>query len=271
MDVIADPHTLRVCDRMLDGGLETTGLLGSRFYSDIGQELENDMFKFGIRAPFIRKSHEDPGQTYNPTRVEMIVQKALLLALRAVFEPTFLDCSHAYRPERSPHSALKTLKKGLAPATYVIESSNNLGTPSHEVLLALVARKVHCVQTNALLSDLLEKGAVDFGEFSRKKLAPRHVEGGTASLAALLCNIYLHELDVFMQQAMEQKVATTTAPTEKASLSKLAAETDMDTMCLGVQGAFYVRFAGKICVSSILLIFTFYVSLLLCQLCRKRF
>ena len=40
---------------------------------------------------------------------EKIVQKGLQVILEAIYEPTFLDCSHGFRPERSTHSALKPL------------------------------------------------------------------------------------------------------------------------------------------------------------------
>ena len=40
---------------------------------------------------------------------EKIVQKGLQVILEAIYEPTFPDCSHGFRPERSTHSALKPL------------------------------------------------------------------------------------------------------------------------------------------------------------------
>jgi retron-type reverse transcriptase len=44
---------------------------------------------------------------------DRLVQKAVAWVLSAVFEQDFLDCSHGFRPNRSPHTALHRLRQGM--------------------------------------------------------------------------------------------------------------------------------------------------------------
>jgi RNA-directed DNA polymerase len=52
------------------------------------------------------------------------VQKAVAWALSAIFDQDFLDCSHGFRPNRSPHTALSRLRAGMwqHQVRYVVES-----------------------------------------------------------------------------------------------------------------------------------------------------
>ena len=44
---------------------------------------------------------------------DRVVQKAVAWVLSAVFEQDFLDSSHGFRPNRSPHTALHRLRDGM--------------------------------------------------------------------------------------------------------------------------------------------------------------
>jgi RNA-directed DNA polymerase len=52
-----------------------------------------------------------------------MVQKAVAWVLSAVFEQDFLDCTHGFRPNRSPHTARHRLREGMMQnwARYVVE------------------------------------------------------------------------------------------------------------------------------------------------------
>jgi RNA-directed DNA polymerase len=54
---------------------------------------------------------------------DRVVQKAVAWVLSAVFEQDFLDSSHGFRPNRSPHTALHRLRDGMMEhwAKYVVE------------------------------------------------------------------------------------------------------------------------------------------------------
>lgn len=54
--------------------------------------------------------------TIAPPR-DKIVQEAIRMILNAIFEPTFLDCSHGFRPNRSCHTALEEVRRNFKPAT----------------------------------------------------------------------------------------------------------------------------------------------------------
>jgi RNA-directed DNA polymerase len=57
-----------------------------------------------------------------------------------VFEQDFLECSHGFRPQRSPHTALHRLREGmrLHGARYVVEAdlASYLVPSTHSTLVA---------------------------------------------------------------------------------------------------------------------------------------
>jgi RNA-directed DNA polymerase len=55
---------------------------------------------------------------------DRVVQKAVAWVLSAVFDQDFLECSHGFRPKRSPHTALHRLREGmrLYGVRYVVEA-----------------------------------------------------------------------------------------------------------------------------------------------------
>jgi len=58
---------------------------------------------------FIRKSNGKMRPLGISSTQDKIVQQAIILIFNPLFEPTFLDSSHGFRPKRGCHSALKTI------------------------------------------------------------------------------------------------------------------------------------------------------------------
>ena len=46
-----------------------------------------------------------------PSFQDKLLQTVIKLILEAIYEPTFSEASHGFRPQRSCHTALETVKK----------------------------------------------------------------------------------------------------------------------------------------------------------------
>jgi RNA-directed DNA polymerase len=106
-----------------------------RSYEDYAANLNQNLKELHARlksgryqAPVIRRVYIPKGngklRPLGITTIEdRVVQKAVAWVLSAVFEQDFLDCSHGFRPNRSPHSALHRLRQGMLRhwARYVVE------------------------------------------------------------------------------------------------------------------------------------------------------
>nr|YP_010338941.1 putative reverse transcriptase protein [Erythrolobus coxiae]UNJ19013.1 putative reverse transcriptase protein [Erythrolobus coxiae] len=127
---------------------------------------------------------------------DKVVQKAMQLVLEPIFEPNFLLNSNGFRPSRGSHTALKQIKNWFHDVTWVIESdiSNCFPTLDHGILLSLLRKRISCDKTVALVKNLIETGYIDLSIFVENKIGVQQ----DSILSSLLCNIYLHELDVFL-------------------------------------------------------------------------
>jgi group II intron reverse transcriptase/maturase len=145
-----------------------------------------------------------PGETRPLTIAaprDKVVQKALLQVLESYFEPMFLESSHGFRPNRGTHTATRYLDAKFQSVRYIIEAdfSKAFDSINHSKLMDLIAH--HCTDEKLLktINSGLKSGWMDeFGELHN------NLEAGTPQgsiLSPLLCNIFLHELDTFMEKA----------------------------------------------------------------------
>jgi hypothetical protein len=103
-----------------DGASGIDGLTADEYAEELEENLQSllERFQSGrYRAPAVREVEipkADGSKTRTigiPTFEDKILQRAVLMALEAVYEQDFLDCSYGFRPGRSAHQALDTLWK----------------------------------------------------------------------------------------------------------------------------------------------------------------
>lgn len=135
-----------------------------------------------------------------PTWSDKLVGEVVRLLLEAYYEPTFSDHSHGFRPGRGCHTALRKVAETWTGTTWFIEGdiSDCFGSFDHEVMLAMLAEKIHDNRFLRLLHTMLQAGYLQDWEYHATfSGAP---QGGVAS--PVLSNIYLHRLDTFVETVL---------------------------------------------------------------------
>jgi group II intron reverse transcriptase/maturase len=189
---------------------ETLDGIDRTFLLKTATKLKEGKFKFSpsrrIWIPKPGKKEKRPLAIASPR--EKVVQKAMELVLSAIYEPSFLDNSHGFRPNRSPHSALKMIDETFKGVVWFIEAdvTKCFDSFNHDKLLEILSKRIKCQKTLALIRSSLKAGYVELGGIAEKALL------GTPQgsvLSPLLCNVYMHEFDLFMNKLMmEEKKGT---------------------------------------------------------------
>ncbi|MGH8898359.1 MAG: reverse transcriptase domain-containing protein [Egibacteraceae bacterium] len=135
-----------------------------------------------------------------PTWSDKLAGEVARLLLEAYHEPAFSDRSHAYRPGRGCHTALREVTETWTGTRWFIEAdlSNYLGSLDHDVTAAILAEKIHDNRFLRLIRNMLTAGYLeDWVWHATLSGAP---QGGVVS--PVLSNIYLHKLDEFVETAL---------------------------------------------------------------------
>lgn len=136
---------------------------------------------------------------------EKVVQAAVKRILEAIYEPRFLDCSYGFRPARGCHDALDYIDKHFDTITFIVEGDikGMYDNVNHHRLIKLLERTIDDARFIRLIWKFLRAGYMDTGNVLLKP------EVGTPQgsiISPILANIYLHELDVFMQQHVTKRI-----------------------------------------------------------------
>ena len=122
------------------------------------------------------------------------------LLLEAIYEPTFSEKSHGFRSQRSCHTALQQVKQ-MQGIRWWIEGDikeffDNL---NHQTLVNILAKRITDKRFLHLINQFLRAGYMEDWKFH--KTYSGTPQGG--NLSPLLSNIYLDELDQYMERQIK--------------------------------------------------------------------
>jgi group II intron reverse transcriptase/maturase len=147
---------------------------------------------------FIRKSNGKMRPLGISSTQDKIVQQAIILIFNPLFEPTFLDSSHGFRPKRGCHSALKTIYYRWKRPKWFIEAdiSQCFDKISHPTLLLYINKRVNDYWLSILINKFLKSGFIHFEGLTDSQVVNKVGTPQGSILSPLFCNILLHEFDV---------------------------------------------------------------------------
>ena len=152
---------------------------------------------------------------------DKLVQEVVRMILEAIYEPTFSNNSHGFRPKRSCHTALTQVKKNFTGVTWIVEGDIKacFDNFDHHVLVELLRKRISDEAFIGLIWKFLKAGYMEQWQYHMTYSGTPQGSG----MSPILANIYLNELDRYMGEykARFYKPTRTANPAHRNMASKI--------------------------------------------------
>jgi group II intron reverse transcriptase/maturase len=180
---------------------ETADGMSEEKIEQIIEAMRRERYRFApARRTYIPKKNGKLRPLGMPIWSDKLVGEAVRLLLEAIYEPQFSESSHGFRKFRGCHTALREINNTWTGTTWFVEGdiSDCSGSLDHEILLGILAEKIHDNRFLRLVRNMLKAGYLEDWEY--RETLSGVPQGGTVS--PILSNVYLHKLDEFVEQEL---------------------------------------------------------------------
>lgn len=214
IDVIADSYTLITAYKVMKSNRgnmtavrdnESINGISRDWFESTALKIKNGSFQFkAARRVLIPKSNKLGFCLLTVSnRKDKIVQQAIRMVLEQIYEPLFLRTSHGFRPSRGCHSALEQIKRNWTNTSWFLEFDiyKCYDSIDRHRLTKILSEKIDDQRFIDLICKLFDAGIVGW-----KKGGPGSDEvlSQGSILYPILCNIYLHRLDLEAQKIYKE-------------------------------------------------------------------
>lgn len=200
-------------------GINPTTLdgLSETVIHEIINKLRKGDFQFnpGRRVEIPKQNGKTRPLTVGSPR-DKLVQEVMRMVLEAIYEPMFMENSHGFRPNRSCHSALRQIFSKFTGCTWWIEGDIKACFDSipHDSLMKVLQKRIE----DQRFLELIRK-ALNAGYLHEKQLRTDIVGTPQGSIISpILANIYMHELDLFVDSLKREFDSSGKRPRNNESL-----------------------------------------------------
>lgn len=173
-----------------------------------------------------------------PSINDRIIQESMRRVLAGIFESKFLDTSHGDRPQRSCHSALAQLNRWNGIHWVIVGKINGtFDNRNYHKLANILERNINDQQLIDLYWKMVRAGYVNLGKDDTYTSTSTRGKSQGEILSPLLSNIYLHELDKFVDKELKRRCYSASDQVEKDSKSNRVTQEWMG------ERAYYCRYA----------------------------
>src|ERR1700691_5080693 len=180
---------------------DTADGMSEDLIDEVAAQMRRERYRFSpARRVYIPKKNGKLRPLGRPSWSDKLVGEVVRLLLEAYYEPRFSDRSHGFRKGRGCHTALREIHNTWTGTTWFIEGdiSDCFGSLDHEILLRILAEKIHDQRFLRLIGSMLKAGFLE--DWQYHETLSGCPQGGVVS--PILSNIYLSKLDDFVEREL---------------------------------------------------------------------
>ena len=129
---------------------------------------------------------------------DKLVQEVVRMLLESIYEGSFKDTSHGFRPNRSCHTALRMIQNRFTRCKWFVEGDIKgfFDNIDHNVMIDILGKKIKDARFLRLIRKFLNAGYMENNQMHQSYSGTP--QGGIVS--PILANIYLNQLDEYMAE-----------------------------------------------------------------------